>query len=141
MKFPLFLPLIFPYGVISAFLPRQLSHHPELKKIKYTKSSPASKKCPHSLWRDEHTRLGEPASHRAACQETRGAPSVSLLMVSVHIYPKPFVPRSLEADRQPALSWQPQLRKWLSSHVLNAFSSWGNHVGQGPAFFRGDCDR
>lgn len=36
-----------------------------------------------------------------------GAPSASLLMILAHVHSRLSVPRTMKANRQPALSWQP----------------------------------
>lgn len=47
-----------------------------------------------------------------------GLPSASLHTISTHVHPGLSVPRSVKADRQPAMPWQPDIRKWLGAHVL-----------------------
>ena len=99
------------------------------------------------LERNGPRRLGEtPFLTCAASLSTRlpspndsEAPSMSLLMILAHIHPRLSVPRSAQAGRQPALSWQPQLRNWLVTHILNPFPSWGKHMGQAPTCFSSGC--
>lgn len=77
-------------------------------------------------------------SARLPVPSDRGVPSASPQMILAHVPLSLSMPRSVKADRQLALPWQPELSKWLGTHVLNAFLSWGRK-GWLATFLGGGC--